>query len=144
MEITRNSTWAKVSKTRSSWADKDKPWQVLTRSYRHLYGRGSRGTGYSGDFATKAEALAYVAERGWVLVESWDEGYKMTASLRAEDHAASDRARDAQQGKRQVTIVRGGDDPKRKVDYFYLSPERADALIAEFAAVADKYRVVPG
>lgn len=145
MEITRDTVWAKVSKTRSEWGDKDKPWQVLTRTYPKLYGRGSRGTGYGGDFATRAEALEWVAEKGWVLVKTWDEGYAMTKPLRDADYAESDRTREAQRGKRQVQIDRDwdGNDRKNRVTYFYLSPERAEALIAEFTAAADEYRVVP-
>jgi hypothetical protein len=127
MDVSYQTEWAKVEKTKSRYADTNKPWQVMTRNYGQLYGSRS---GWDGDFATKAEALAHVSDKGYVLVSSWKEANAQSHPLRQAQIAGSDRARAAREG---LTLIRIGSVVR------YVTPVDAGRLLTLFGPDPDEF-----
>lgn len=126
-EVSYQTEWAKVEKTRSRYADTDKPWQVMTRNYGQLYDSRS---GWAGDFATKAEALAHVSDKGYVLVASWKEANAQSQDLRRAQREGADRTRAAREG---LTLVKIGNSVR------YVTPADAGRLLTLFGPDPDEF-----
>lgn len=138
-EITKNTVFAQhTKKSATAYGRNDPtPHVVMMKDYRRIY-QGGNSASFKGDFATKDEALAFIAEQGWVLVKTWKEAEALTADLRKADLAAYRETTDARKDKRQVQVERA--DGTRFVAW--IEPEVADQIIEGYTQLMDKHRVV--
>lgn len=140
LKVDSSTVWFKVFRSRSEWADDNKPWTISGRTGSQLsrYGKSQNG----GDFATKDEAIAAGRQRGWILVDNWQQAQDQYAPYQQELYVKADRRREARTGTYEIRVQVGTERGKPIYVTRYAKNNNLVRQVMDLLANYDEFGVV--